>query len=158
MAYYPPAGFHFKVQFGFLDSNTDDARFQEVNGISAEVETEEFAEGGENRFSYRFPTRAKYSNLVLKRGFYIDSKVVNWIKNAVENLVAIPGKYEPTTVNVTLLNELHNPLMGTFSFRNAWPVKWSISDLKSTENNIIIETLELSYTYFTKIDASGTHG
>ena len=42
--------------------------------------------------------------------------------------------------------------MGTFSFINAWPVKWSISDLKATENAILIETLELSYDYFTKID------
>ena len=151
--YYPPVGFHFRVEFGFLASDSNDARFQEVSGLSAEVSTEEVTEGGENRFTHRLPTRAKYANLVLKRGLLTDSKLVKWITNAVENIEANPGtpEEEPTTVNVTLLNEDHQPLADTYSFVNAWPIKWSVSDFKAMDNSIVIETLELSYQYFTKI-------
>ena len=151
-AYYPPVGFHFRVEFGFLSGETKDVRFQEVTGLAAEVSTEEVTEGGENRFTHRLPTRAKYANLVLKRGLLTDSKLVSWITNAIENIEANPAKPEesPTTVNVTLLNEEHQPLADTYSFVNAWPVKWSVSDFKAMDNSIVIETLEMSYQYFTK--------
>jgi len=150
---YPPVGFHFRVEFGFLSGDTREMSFQEVSGLSAEVSTEEVVEGGENRFSHRLPTRAKYSNLVLKRGLLTDSKLVKWITNAVENIEANPGTpdEEPATVNVTLLNEEHKPLAGTYSFVKAWPIKWAISDFKSMDNSIVIETLEMSYQYFTKV-------
>jgi len=151
--YYPPVGFHFRVEFGFLSSGSNDARFQEVSGLGAEVSTEDLIEGGENRFTHRLPTRAKYANLVLKRGLLTDSELVNWITNAVQNIEANPGtpEEEPTLVNVTLLNQDHQPLSDTYSFVNAWPVKWTVSDFKAMDNSLVIETLELSYQYFTRI-------
>lgn len=150
--YYPPVGFHFRVEFGFLPGEKNDVRFQEVSGLAAEISTEEIIEGGENRFAHRVPTRSKYGNLVLKRGLFTDSKLVKWVTHAIDNIEAgdKPGEM-PTTVNVTLLNEEHEPLADTFSFIRAWPVKWSVSDFKAMDNSIVVETLELSYQYFSKI-------
>lgn len=144
--YYPPVGFHFEVKFQFSSANSADTRFQEVAGLTSEVGLEEVVEGGENRYTHRLPTRAKYSNLVLKRGLLTDSELIDWCKNAIENL-----DFETTTVNVTLLNESHEPLGDTFSFVKAYPVKWSISDFKAQENSIVVETLELAYSYFTRV-------
>lgn len=145
--YYPPVGFHFRVSFGFLSpSDVNDSRFQEVSGFNGEVGIEEVAEGGENRFSHRLPTRAKYGNLVLKRGLFTNSQIINWCKDAFESLA-----FDPTTVDVTLLNEEHNPVGDTFSFINAYPVKWTISDFKAQDNSIVVETLELAYSYFKRI-------
>lgn len=146
MAYYPPVAFHFRVEFGFLASGSNDTRFQEVSGFTAEVGVEELAEGGENRFSHRLPTKTKYGNLVLKRGLFVESDLITWCKNAVESF-----EFEPTTVNVTLLNEAHEPVSGTMSFINAWPVKWAISDFKAQDNSLVVETLELSYSRFARI-------
>lgn len=151
-SYYPPVGFHFNVDFflkGASSSGSNDARFQEVTGLAAELGVEEVMEGGENRFSHRLPTRAKYSNLVLKRGLLTDSELIDWCKNAIENF-----DFEPITVNVTLLNENHEPVADTFSFIRAWPVKWSISDFKAQENSLVVETLELAYQYFTRVKQS----
>ena len=69
-SYIPPCGFYFRVEFVGIDGMEDDKeqRFQEVSGLSFEVETEELKEGGENRFVYKLPKRTKYPNLVLKRG------------------------------------------------------------------------------------------
>ncbi len=145
-SYYPPVGFHFRVEFD-LDGLTDaDTRFQEVSGLAAELGIEEVVEGGENRFSHRLPTRAKYSNLILKRGLLTDSQLIQWCRDAIEHF-----EFAPTTVNVTLLNELHKPVSETLSFIRAWPVKWSVSDFKAQENAIVVETLELAYNYFARI-------
>lgn len=145
-AYYPPVGFYFQVDFDFLKSGGDDARFQEVSGLNAEIGIEEITEGGENRFTHRLPTRGKYSNLILKRGLFNNSQLIDWCKDAIENL-----DFTTTTVNVSLLNESGEPLGYTYSFVNAYPVKWTISDLKSMDNSFVVETLELAYNYFKRI-------
>jgi phage tail-like protein len=142
---YPPPGFHFKVEFRIDGVGDGDARFQEVSGLSREVGVEEYIEGGENRFVHRLPMRAKYGNLVLKRGVLADSGLVSWFVDAVENF-----EFAPAEVTVTLLNEEHEPIMG-WSFAKAWPVKWAVGDLKAQENAVAVESIELAYQYFRRI-------
>jgi len=141
---YPmPRAFHFKVEFFDIPGVKDnDSKFQDVSGMTAELGMEEIKSGGENRFSHRLPTRARYNNLVLKRGMLTDSSLINWFKDAVENF-----SFSPATVIVKLLNTDHQPLE-TWSFIKAWPVKWVVSDFKAMDNAIVIETIELAYQYF----------
>ena len=141
-AYYPPVGFHFKVEFPGIGIDDTDNRFQEVAGLTAEIGTEELPVGGENRFTYRLPIRAKYSNLVLKRGMLKDSGLVSWFKNALEAF-----EFKPVDVNVYLLNEKHE-VSSSWVFIQAYPVKWVISDFKASENALVIESIELAYQYF----------
>jgi phage tail-like protein len=138
----PPVGFHFKVEVLGLTPVADDLRFVEVGGLAIEVATEELAEGGENRFVQRYPGRAKYGDLVLKRGLLTGSEVWKWAQKCIEEL-----DIDPRDVNVTLLNEEHEPLV-TWHLVGAFPVKWSISDLNATANAFAVETLTLSYRYF----------
>ena len=145
---YPPVGFHFKVEF-MLDgvSGKDrEARFQEVSGFKKELTVTEYKEGGENRFSHRFPAPAKYTNLVLKRGVLLKSKVVDWCFDAIDQFT-----FKPIDLFVTLQDEENNPLV-SWNFVGAYPLKWSTGDLKAQENAVLIETLELAYQYFTKKD------
>ncbi|MCP4117484.1 MAG: phage tail protein [Desulfobacteraceae bacterium] len=144
MVYYPPVAFHFRVEIVLNDLPENDTRFKEVSGLTRELGVEQVAEGGENRFEHRLPSRGKFGNLVLKRGLLTDSGVIDWVVDALENFI-----FKPANVLVTLLNEEHQPL-ATWTFTGAWPMKWSVSDLKSTENNVVVETLELAYSYFTK--------
>ena len=64
---YPPPAFHFKVEVAGIGAGND-VRFSDVSGLSMELATEELAEAGENRFIQKYPVRAKYPELVLKRG------------------------------------------------------------------------------------------
>jgi len=143
---YPPVGFHFEVIFSSDASPNDkiDGRFQEVTGFNAEVTTEEIDEGGENRFTHRVPKKTKYGNLVLKRGLMKDSGLVKWLNNAIDEF-----SFKPVLVTVNLLNEEHKPLV-SWSFVRAYPVKWSVSDLKAQDNSLVIETLELAYQFYSK--------
>jgi phage tail-like protein len=139
---YPPVGYFFYVKFQLKDVAESDAMFQDVTGFAADLETEPVKEGGENRYTQMLPTRAKYGDLVLKRGLLVNSKIVQWCKAAIEEL-----DIQPITVIVSLLNEKGAPLM-TYNFVNAWPKKWSVSDFNAQESKIVIETLELTYQYF----------
>ena len=87
--YNLPVTFHFNVDMG--SDEGDDIRFQEVNGLTAEISVEELAVGGENMFTYRLPVKAKYNNIILKRGMLKNSKLINWFRNAVEHF-----QFEPT--------------------------------------------------------------
>lgn len=139
--YYPPVGFHFKVEFLGL-GNDNDVRFQSVSGLNVEYDTESFKEGGENRFEHKLPVRTKYPDLSLKRGMLKNSAVIDWCLDAFQNRT-----FRPVQINVVLLNEQHQPLQ-TWQVYNAWPKKWSVSDFNAQENSIVVETLDISYSYF----------
>ncbi|QDH80420.1 phage tail protein [Echinicola soli] len=146
--FYPPSSFHFQVSFsqkGDQFSKKKDHAFQSVSGLSVDIDTEEFAEGGENRFKHKFPVKTKYPNLVLKRGLLVDSELISWCRDAIENFV-----FQPLDVTVSLLNEEHEPLI-SWNIVHAYPVKWSVEDFNAEESKLAIESLELAYNYFTKI-------
>jgi len=137
--YYPPLAFHFIVEFNQFKGEFE---FQSVSGLSVDLETEEIAEGGENRFKHKLPVKTKFQNLVLKRGLLVNSELITWCRDALENF-----DITPTDLTVKLLNEEHEPLM-TWNVVHAYPVKWSIADFNAEESKIVIETIELAYSYF----------
>ncbi len=146
--FYPPVGFHFFVRFEDLllkYPGIPDIGFQDVSGINADIGIEEYQEGGENRFKHRLPNPVTYPNLVLKRGMLIGSQLMQWFRDSVESY-----EFDANDITVILMNGDHIPLQG-WNFIKAWPVKWSVSDFKASDNAIVVETLELAYTYFSRI-------
>ena len=73
--YYPPVGFHFKVEFMGI-GNDNDSRFQSVSGLTVEYETESFKEGGENRFEHKLPVRTKSNKSLLHPYITLKANVV----------------------------------------------------------------------------------
>jgi phage tail-like protein len=150
--YYPPVSFCFTLSFSGIRS-PDDAAFMEASGMDAEFTTTEIHEGGENRFSYRVPERAKYGNLVLKRGIVTaSSDLAVWCQRILQS--DLSGPITPRSVQLSLLDREANPLM-TWNFVNAWPVKWSVESFNAQENKLAMETLEFSYNYFTRKTSGG---
>ena len=154
---YPSVGFHFIVRFEGIGQSASvgpitvstadiDTRWTEVGGLNVEMTTEELIEGGENRFVHKLPQRAKYPNLVLKRGYFssLPSPLMKWADDAVSNF-----DIKPCQVQVMLLDEMHLPAQ-IWSFKNAYPVKIIMGDFKATDNNFLVESLELSYQLFKK--------
>ncbi len=139
---YPPVSFHFKVEFNGISSQDKDVQFQSVSGLSVDIETEEFAEGGENRFKHKFPVRSKFPNLVLKRGMVTDSQLIKWCRDAIESF-----DFAPVDLTVKLLNENHEPLV-TWNVVHAYPIKWDVAELNAEQSKVTIETIELAYNYF----------
>lgn len=149
--YYPPTNFHFAVHFGNVSSQGQSSRdlsknsiaFQSVSGLQVQVQTETIKEGGENRYEHVIPTRAKYNDLVLKRGLVFESSTVfTWLKEAFENLI-----FDPVNLQVHMLNEDHEPLVRWDVF-HAWPKAWKFDEFNAMQGKVFIETLELSYNSF----------
>jgi len=145
--YYPPPAFHFKVEVLGLPPSDDEIRFMEVGGLAMELASEEIPEGGENRFVQKYPVRAKYPELVLKRGLLPRSSTFEWMSEAIQHL-----RIAPRNVDVKLLNAEHDPLV-TWHFVNAYPTKWALADLNASGNTVAVETLQLFYQYYS-VDAS----
>lgn len=139
---FPTADFYFQVKV-----ENEIYAFKEVSGISSEFTTEEIAEDGENRFKHKVPTNVKYSNLELKRGLVPEnSKFIKWINDTIQ-----PGffnKIKPKNVEVSLLNE-EGAITMSWSFVRAWPVAWNFASLNSMNNEILVESISLSYNTFT---------
>lgn len=156
--YYPPPGFHFRVTVlgaGAVAAELTgvDASFQEVSGIESRWETEEVAEGGENRFVHRLPRPARYSDLVLKRGLvYRDSFFAEWVGQTIGASLSLPILTQ--NLLVTLLNDDAIPIVA-WVFVNAWPLRWEVAGLDSMRNDVATESMEFSYNYFERLNLGG---
>src|SRR6478736_9908635 len=102
------------VQLGF---------FAAVTGFSSQVDVLEYPEGGQNTFVHRLPTRVKQGNITLKRGVTKEKALLQWFQSTVV-------KVQPADLSINVLDELGNT-MQSWSFRNAYPVKWTGSDLNA---------------------------
>ena len=122
------------------DPQDDPIAFSDVGGLGLELQTEDFVEGGENGTTIRLPKPPKARNLTLKRALSATPKyVIRWARKALEDF-----DFEPMTVVVSIIDPDSQPVK-TWKFQGAFPVKLSLSDLSSSKNEIVIETLELAY-------------
>jgi phage tail-like protein len=140
-----PVGFHFVVVFELLQGPSD-IRFQEVSGLNVSTEFESLTEGGENRFTHQLPTRLSFGDITLKRSSPIGSSVSSWARKAMENF-----EYQPVNVMISLLDANHLPLRNWYVV-NAVPKQLDISGFNAMNSELVIETLTLSYHYFTYTD------
>lgn len=142
----PAAGFHFLVLFEIFPQFPYDVRFQEVSGLSAEVEMETRAEGGELRFVHQLPVRSKYGDVTLKRGKFLGSGVLHWCHKAIDNF-----EFSPSNVMISLMNADHIPLYNWYLI-NAIPKRIEVSSFNAERSEIVVETLVLSYQYYKYYD------
>lgn len=142
---YPITSFYFSVRVSG-NSQTSDTVFQEASGLSKEMGTEDVVSGGENRFKYRLPTGTSYQNLVLKRGVVVvDSPLIEWCQTTLDG-----GLSNPIVLKDILLKLLSpdGTACMSWNFVKAYPLKWHFGDLKSSEGEVLIETIEFAYRYF----------
>lgn len=134
-------GSRFSALFfaGGVVPNPLDIRFQRVSGLSATIETTTVNEGGQNLYAHRLPRRVGYSHLVLERGFVVGSPL-----NVELNAAMTMFKLAPSNVMVTLLDGNAAPL-AAWMFLKAFPVRWATADLNASEDQVLIDTLELCY-------------
>lgn len=138
----PFAAFNFLVEI----ENIAKAAFSEVHGLAVEVAAIDYREGGDNRLTVRkLPGLAKYSNIVLKRGFTADLSLWKWIKSVLD------GQAVRAAVTITLLNDQRQPVV-RWHVREAWPCKYEGPDLNAKGNEIAIETLEICHEGLERVE------
>jgi phage tail-like protein len=153
--YYPPPAFAFSVAIVPGTSSSQptaiDAAFSEVSGLDPKVEVEEVQEGGVNGYVHQLPGVTRHSNLVLKRGYVTQaSTLANWAAQTVGSTLGAPIQTQALTVN--LLGSNAQPV-ATWTFQNAWPVKWEVEGFNASSNAFLTETLEIAYTSVSRTSA-----
>ena len=134
-ANYPLPGFHFSVDFGGTIINCN-----EVSGLDMEVEVIEYRAGDDQTFStQKMSGLKKTSDVTVKKGIFAgDQEYYTWFNEVAMNT---PSRKD---VTISLLDEEHNPVM-TWKLLNTWPKKIDSPDLKSDDNSVAIETIEIAH-------------
>jgi phage tail-like protein len=135
MADYPLPAFHFQVDWG--DARTG---FSEVSGLNMETQVIEYREGASPVYApLKMPGIPKFGNITFKRGIIpVDNQYFNWLNTTQLHTV------ERRDLTISLLNENHEPVM-VWKVRAAFPVKIEGPGLKSTGNEVAIESMEVAH-------------
>ncbi len=154
---YPKMVYSFELFLyppGLPLGDSPGAVFAEASELGAELDTDEPIEGGENSFIHRLPKHHKNSNLVLKRGIAkASSPAFAWVYKFLDSPLDAP--LDPRTIAVKLVDE-SGSLLVSWMFHDAFPVKWEVSPINATQDDIVIETLEFSYSSCERILTSST--
>lgn len=132
---WPLPKFHFEVKW-----DGEVMSFQEVSGLDVEAQPIEYRAGDSPIFSaMKMPGLKKYSDVTMKKGvFKSDTKFWDWFNAIKMNTV----KRMPVTIS--LLDEAGKPEM-VWTLTNAWPTKITATDLKSTGDEVAIETIVIAH-------------
>jgi phage tail-like protein len=132
----PVAGFKFSVKLG----GKTVAWFTECSGLSMERGVYTHEEGGVNTHVHQLPDRCKYTSVTLKRGVAesdADDLLWKWFQEGLYD-----GKVKRENVSIYLHSTDRKQVMH-WDLTRAFPTKWTGPDLKSADNSVAIETLQL---------------
>lgn len=131
----PYLSYRFKI---YID-NIDQGGFSEISGLESTTQVEDFREGGLNDYVHKLPKETTFVNLVLKRGMGDSNHLWEWYREVVS------GKIIRKLIMIAMLK--NNPvgtkeIVKEWTFKEAFPVKWSGPELKADTNSVAFESLE----------------
>lgn len=139
----PYFGFRFRIEIqGIIEGG-----FAEVSGLQATTEVEKLTEGGVNTYVHMFPKETTFANLVLKKGLADSNKLWRWHRDVIMN------NFKRQDIQIFLLKDINDPNMPAaqqWSFRQAYPVKWTGPEFKAESNTVAFETIELAHHGYTE--------
>ena len=117
--------------------------FTEFTLPSLQIETQEIKEGGQNSFAHKLPVRVTVGSATLRHGVSTDFSLLNWYMDMLRGDIAAATRQ----VTVVMYDVGYLPLI-TWTFRNAYPVKWGGPSFKSDTSSVAIEELEFVHHGF----------
>ena len=137
----PYGNCNFLVDLGIGDPHAVQAGFAEVLLPEASVDVIEYRNGNEKESGARkIPGRARYSNVVLKRGVIGSLDLYQWLDEVRDGDVGARR-----TVVIHLLNEDRSATVLTWKLVRAFPVSYTFSNLDARGQEPLLEMLELAY-------------
>ena len=141
MSGVPFGSFGFKVELEISNGDsTSLACFQEVSGLSVQLNVTDMVEGGVNNTTHKLLGNATYSDIVLKRGL-CDASMFSWISAFVNHQ---GGELKRMTGYISILNDA-GEVAQKYKFENAVPIKWDGPSLNVMQDAIATESLVLAH-------------
>jgi phage tail-like protein len=110
--------------------------FLHCSGLEIGFDMYEYHEGGNNDFVHRLPGTVQYPNLVLSRGMTNEDALYKWFW-------ATHTKAETKEITLTLQYGQTNR---TWTFADAFPIKWTGPQLDAHASDLATETLEIAHS------------
>ena len=110
--------------------------FSHCSGLELSFDVFEYQEGGNNDFVHRLPGTMRYPNLVLSRGLTEQEALLKWF-------MATRTEAERKEITLTLKT---NDAERTWTFSDAFPVKWVGPQIDSSGAEIATEMLEIAHS------------
>lgn len=130
----PLTSFRFHVVVGDIS----EAVFSECSGLQAEIQVEEYFEGGLNDGVHKLPGRARFGNVRLACGIFTSDTLLKWWKDTLR------GQFTRKDVTIILYSLKGEEVM-RWTLTDALPVKWVAPTLRASESAVAVETLELAF-------------
>ncbi|WP_135534612.1 phage tail protein [Halostella pelagica] len=137
----PYSKYNFEVE---IDGETV-AGFAEVSGLTMELDTVQYREGGVNDHVHQLPGQFVHANLVLQRGLTKDTSFWHWIQEVMS------GEVTRKNLVIKIKDSFKGDSTWGWEFKNAYPTKWRGPDLASHQRGMAIESIELAYERFTRM-------
>lgn len=129
----PYAASNFVVQIDGISV----AGFSEVSGLSTETDVIEYRNGDEDITVRKLPGLRKFTNISLKRGMTKSLDLWKWRQTVMQ------GKTERKSGTIILQDEGRKQAL-KWEFKAGWPSKWEGPSLNAKNNEVSIETMEIT--------------
>jgi len=110
--------------------------FLHCSGLELSFDVYEYHEGGNNDFVHRLPGGLHYPNLVLSRGLTKEDALLKWFW-------ATHTQAERKEISLTLQNGADER---TWTFADAFPVRWTGPQIDIDGSSIATEMLEIAHS------------
>jgi phage tail-like protein len=122
--------------------------FREVSGLQVTVDVQDLAEGGQNGFSHKLPSRMSWPNITFKRGLTQSDALFDWLqKSSGEGFAGNNNQLTRRTGAVTVLDYEGNRLRA-YDLIDVFPVRWKGPDFSVGSNAPLEEELEIAHHGF----------
>lgn len=139
----PGSSLFFRLTIDGLDLGL----FNSCDGLAAEVEVQQWQEGGNNAHVWQLPTRVRHSTIRLTRPLTGETaKVTTWISSIAT------GIKRPTAQIVALRAD--GSQVAQWGLLDVLPVRWQGPTLDPANPTVATETLEIAHHGFTDAGAA----
>lgn len=126
------------VFFKLTIAGNDLGAFHTCEGLGAQMEVEEFVEGGNNGFVWKLPSRITWSNITMTRPVTADTaKVIKWLNDVIKKVERKNGEIVALAPDLTPI--------ARWQVLDIVPVRWQGPSFDPSNSQPAKETLEFAH-------------
>ncbi|GAB3467752.1 phage tail protein [Actinophytocola sediminis] len=112
--------------------------FHTCDGLGAQLEVEQYSEGGNNEFTWQLPSRITWSNITMTRPVTADSsKVLTWFNEVIQQAERKDGEIVALTPDLKTIVQWQ--VLGII------PIRWQGPTFDPSQSQVAVETLEFAH-------------
>lgn len=119
--------------------------FEQVTGLSGELEVMPYPEGGVNDYVHQLPVRHSWGRITLRRGVVRDDGLWTWYEAGLSQ--ALGARRDGAVIMLTPLGE---PAVA-WTFKAGLAAKWAGPELHAGQDAVGVESIEIAHQGLTRV-------